>query len=250
VARYDHAFLRMLRTRVEAAVEEALAGTDWTAQACPWLEYWFAYYETRSPDHVEAALRKYAGERGDLVEATVNRVRGAVARWRSTGEIDAPEAAIPEPVEVLASLGPGQPLDSAVRGRMEAAAGTSFADARIHTDATAARVASEASATAVAVGSHVAFGAGHYRPGTLAGDALLAHELSHTAQQRGVTGVAGSSTAMEHHADRFAAATLARSHGAGGAAPAARRAPGLQLQRCGSKDGAVAKDAAPGPGSG
>ncbi|MDQ4048465.1 MAG: DUF4157 domain-containing protein, partial [Actinomycetota bacterium] len=38
---------------------------------------------------------------------------------------------------------------------------------------------------AFTVGSDVFFAAGEYRPGTPAGDELIAHELTHVVQQRG-----------------------------------------------------------------
>ena len=40
-------------------------------------------------------------------------------------------------------------------------------------------------ARAFTVGTHIAFASGEIRPGTLGGDALLAHELAHVIQQRG-----------------------------------------------------------------
>src|SRR5262249_4390352 len=40
-------------------------------------------------------------------------------------------------------------------------------------------------ARAFTIGSDVAFGAGEYQPGTLIGDALIAHELAHVVQQQG-----------------------------------------------------------------
>jgi len=86
--------------------------------------------------------------------------------------------------QAVLRLGVGQPLDGATRGRMENAFGTSFADVRTHTDTEAARLASRENASAFAVGNQIVFGAGEYEPGTLRGDALLAHELAHVEQQR------------------------------------------------------------------
>jgi hypothetical protein len=68
---------------------------------------------------------------------------------------------------------------------MESAFGTSFGHVRIHTDAQATSLSNKHNARAFTIGEHVAFGAGEYRPGTLVGDAILAHELAHTQQQRG-----------------------------------------------------------------
>src|SRR5436305_946644 len=40
-------------------------------------------------------------------------------------------------------------------------------------------------ARAFTIGHDIAFGTGEYRPGTAAGDVLIAHELAHTIQQEG-----------------------------------------------------------------
>ncbi|GAB3073263.1 hypothetical protein GCM10027053_43300 [Intrasporangium mesophilum] len=61
-----------------------------------------------------------------------------------------------------------------------------FSKVRVHSDATAAYAARALSAAAFTVGQHVVFGADQYDPSTMAGRSLLAHELTHTVQQRGV----------------------------------------------------------------
>ncbi len=88
-----------------------------------------------------------------------------------------------DPRAIQSQLGPGQPLEGGVQSRMESAFGASFANVRLHTDASAARLSGELNARAFTVGQHVAFGAGEYQPGTLIGDALIAHELAHVVQQ-------------------------------------------------------------------
>ena len=65
---------------------------------------------------------------------------------------------------------------------------------RVHTDPGAAGLADGLNARAFTVGRDVAFAQGEYRPGTPIGDALIAHELPHVAQQSGAGptgGVAG-----------------------------------------------------------
>jgi len=54
---------------------------------------------------------------------------------------------------------------------------------RIHTDGQAAESARAAGALAYTVGSHIVFGHGQYQAGSMAGRQLLAHELTHVAQQ-------------------------------------------------------------------
>lgn len=55
---------------------------------------------------------------------------------------------------------------------------------RIHDGAQAGEAARALGARAFTFGTHIAFGGGAYRPETLRGHLLLAHELAHVAQQR------------------------------------------------------------------
>ena len=80
-------------------------------------------------------------------------------------------------------LGPGRPLDSQTRQRMESAFGDSFGHVQVHAGPEAAAETRAYSAQALTVGQHIAFAPGNYRPGTPVGDAMLAHELAHTIQQ-------------------------------------------------------------------
>jgi hypothetical protein len=80
---------------------------------------------------------------------------------------------------------PGAPLDRATRGFMERRFGHSFADVRVHADATAAASARAVHAQAYTVGRDIVFDSGRYAPQDRAGRGLLAHELTHVVQQRG-----------------------------------------------------------------
>ncbi|MGE3761107.1 MAG: DUF4157 domain-containing protein [Kofleriaceae bacterium] len=230
-------FFTQLRQQIIVAAEAELAGTDWTVENCPWLEYWFDYYERRSARDTEAALLRYAPGARDAMDANgyftpaIERVREAIQRWRTTGEIDAPPIAMPAVEETLASLGPGQPLDSATRSRFEGAMGIDLSATRVHADAIGARAASDESARAFAIGSHVAFASGEYRPGTLEGDALLAHELVHTSQQATARSSQAPSDAMESDANAASAGIMARLLGLLVPKPQIGRG-GLSLQRC------------------
>jgi hypothetical protein len=79
--------------------------------------------------------------------------------------------------------GQGQPLPAGERGFFEPRLGADLSQVRLHTGTPAARLAGSLSARAFAVGPDVVFGAGQYRPGTLEGRRLLAHELTHVLQQ-------------------------------------------------------------------
>ena len=78
----------------------------------------------------------------------------------------------------------GQPLDTATRAAIEPQFAHNFADVRVHTDLEAATVASGVEARAFTVGRDVVFNAGEYQPESLQGQALLAHELTHTVQNQ------------------------------------------------------------------
>ena len=90
-----------------------------------------------------------------------------------------------EPQEIQGRLSGGQPLDGGAQSRMGAAFGHDFSAVRVHTDSSAAVLSDQLNARAFTVGSDIAFSAGEYQPGTLIGDALIAHELAHVVQQGG-----------------------------------------------------------------
>jgi hypothetical protein len=105
------------------------------------------------------------------------------AQTKRTPAMDSGEVSIPPPVhERLRSS--GQALDATTREFMESRFGHDFSNVRLHTDASANESATTLRARAFAAGQHIAFGAGQYRPHTGEGRRLLAHELTHTLQQR------------------------------------------------------------------
>ena len=80
----------------------------------------------------------------------------------------------------------GQPLDAATRAFMEPHFGHDFSRVRIHTDAASAESARALEASAFTIGQHIHFGEGEHDPRSTRTLRLLAHELAHTVQQRGV----------------------------------------------------------------
>ncbi len=155
----------------------------------------------------------------------------------------APEPAPParEP-EGPAALGPGAPLPAGVHGRVARAVGGDPGPVRVHTGPAAAALAAREGARAVTEAGHIAFAAGRYRPGTLAGEALLAHEVAHARQQDGAVAGGLGTEQLEHEADRagVAAALTILTPGPdlpGGATPVpVSRGRALGLQRCVSED--------------
>ncbi len=85
---------------------------------------------------------------------------------------------------------------------------------RVHDGPAADDLTRSVAARAFAVGSDVFFSEGQHRPGTTDGDRLMAHELTHVAQQRGAPAggpltVSQPGDALEREADE-AADELAR----------------------------------------
>ena len=225
-----------------------------------------------------------------LIADMLVRVRAGVRSWRDTGRVpaevgaaaagnvpaappgggvqspgglaiqnlDDPGAARPgavpagSPAQVLEQLGEGTPLDSTTQTRMGAAFGTSFTDVRVHADEKGGTLASQHGALAFTVGTHIAMAAARYAPGTVEGDALLAHELTHVLQQRGAgpsstqsTAGGGQDAAAEHDADQGAEAALRHLHGGDKSARAsAKQGSDFQLQRCvGTAEAPTLRDA-------
>ncbi|HSE15793.1 MAG TPA: DUF4157 domain-containing protein [Pyrinomonadaceae bacterium] len=115
--------------------------------------------------------------------------------------------------EVLESE--GEPLDTTTRSLMEPRFGRDFSDVRVHRDGEAADSARAVNAVAYTVGPDVVFGAGEYAPHTNRGALVLAHELTHVAQQgngsngaQGAKAVSDPSDAAEVEADAVAAGVL------------------------------------------
>lgn len=117
--------------------------------------------------------------------------------------------------DVLA--GAGRPLETATRVDMESRFGHDFSGVRVHDDSRAAESARAVDAHAYTVARNIVFGAGRYAPRTNEGRKLLAHELAHVVQQRGVARptaqpkLAGprDDRGLEGDADRMAESALA-----------------------------------------
>ncbi len=187
----------------------------------------------------------------DYIPLIGERVRQAVGHWAKTGRITGVPAGVPmlpgmggqpspagiqtasstatatgavlpkansgglsqdaDPQVLKAELGDGRPLSGEVQSRMGSAFGQDFSKVRLHTDNKAERISADLNARAFTVGEHIAFGSGEYQPGTLVGDAIIAHELTHVMQQRSMNEIknlqkAGGSehVALEEDADRLA----------------------------------------------
>jgi hypothetical protein len=142
-----------------------------------------------------------------LQRAIGNQSTERLLRARLEGSASVP------PIVYEALQSPSQPLDPSTRASLEGRLGHDFGQVRVHTDAKAAESARAVGAQAYTVGNSVVFGAGQYAPQTISGRQLLAHELSHTMQQRIAPAtipdplvMGAPDNQLEHEADAAAAA--------------------------------------------
>ena len=158
------------------------------------------------------------------------------------------------PGTVMQNLGTGQKIEGGTRSKMETAFGSDFSDVEIHADNKAAELSAQMNARAFTVGKHIAFGTGEHKPGTLAGDVLMAHELAHVQQQSSNNANTYSASSLEKDADEAAVGMVESQYSQGNRKRIqAKKKSGLRIQRCGgsskAKDAGVAdaavKDAGP-----
>jgi hypothetical protein len=258
------AFLTALRADLERMVGEEFTDTPYAGAGCPLIGFYLDHYRSAPLGELTAATVRLAGDAAadatGLRIRVVSAARTAVRQWRQHGTMPPLPAWLPEPPTVLARwlglggsgraqrkaagagpgrglapggvlarLAAGRPLPDTMRSRLERAVGTPLDDVRVHTGPAAASVADDERAHALTVGTHIAFAAGTWQPGTPFGDALLAHEAAHVAQQRG-TGESGAGAETE--ADVAAAGFLT-----GRPQPPTGAGGGLRLQRCGGDSG-------------
>lgn len=127
----------------------------------------------KAPEPVRGRTRAHSTL---LAPATVQR-EGKGAPPKATQEVA---------TEIRASLGGGQALPQQVRDFMEPRFKADFGAVRIHTDDRAAGLAARLGARAFAHGRDIFFSRGAYDPDSAGGRELIAHELTHTIQQRSV----------------------------------------------------------------
>ena len=82
-----------------------------------------------------------------------------------------------------ASKSSGNDLQGDIKAEMEAKIGADFSNIKVHTGPVADQLSKDIGALAFAVGNHVYFKEGQFKPDSKEGKHLLAHELTHTVQQ-------------------------------------------------------------------
>ncbi|MEP7377631.1 MAG: DUF4157 domain-containing protein [Chitinophagaceae bacterium] len=89
--------------------------------------------------------------------------------------------------KINSSRGNGSSINEGTRNFMESRFGADFSSVKIHTDKESFHMNRQLSAKAFTVGNDIYFNEGEYRPSSPQGVHLLAHELTHTIQQNGIT---------------------------------------------------------------
>jgi len=107
-----------------------------------------------------------------------------VRRKAVTGGAPSLSAAVAGDIHRL-QRGGGQPLPPGTREFMEPRFGADLGGVRVHHHSDSHRLNEQLGARAFTLGNDIFFGHGQYQPETTAGRRLLAHELTHTLQQRG-----------------------------------------------------------------
>ncbi len=113
--------------------------------------------------------------------------------------------------------GSGSPLDDGTRSTMEGALGTPLDGVRVHVGSESDQLNQAITAKAFTTGNDVFVRSDQWAPGSSSTQRLMAHELTHVAQQREGVGGGGSGmsvgaadTAEEHEADGVAEAVMQR----------------------------------------
>jgi uncharacterized protein DUF4157 len=187
---------KVLRRKLEVGEEEDLAEREADQVAA-------AVEPTTAAD---ATTGTATGSAADLPTAVPAEVAGTEAPVVGTDEEDTvrmspmPGHGQAAPADgwedqVQAGLHGGRPLPEEDRAEVEDRTGVDLGGVRLHDDAAADRAARAVGARAFTLGDDVAFRSGEYRPHTAAGRRLIAHELTHVAQQRGGTRSAASAPA-------------------------------------------------------
>jgi len=132
-------------------------------------------------------LRKLSTGDGPTAAAAPAHAEGqcddAVHRAASGGQQAGEFEADPKTsADLRGRSGKGKSLEGPLRGQLEQGFGRSLAGVKVHTDATAGRLADSFNAEAFTHGKDVFFGRDRFDPQSESGRSLLVHELAHVVQ--------------------------------------------------------------------
>jgi hypothetical protein len=90
--------------------------------------------------------------------------------------------------QIQSTKGNGSQMHGTTKSFMENRFGTDFSNVNIHTGNDASQLSKDLNAQAFTMGNHIYFNEGKYQPESSTGKHLLAHELTHTIQQKQSSG--------------------------------------------------------------
>jgi len=132
----------------------------------------------------EATARRIVGMPGPAGKTKRNDRQ--LQRRADTAEEKAIPASPATTEEIRQSLSSGNPLPGNVKSFMESRFNADFSRVRIHNDSRSSKLNQQLSSQAFTYGNHIFFGQDKFRPESTDGKELIAHELTHTIQQRAV----------------------------------------------------------------
>lgn len=135
----------------------------------------------READKVANAVVSAPAPKVGRAAAPVQRMTGGGGATPASAKAGAD---IEVEARIKAAAAGGKPLSRKTRALLEPRFNADFTHVRIHDDGEAARLATRIGARAFAYSNHIFFNEGQFQPDTAAGQHLLAHELTHTIQQR------------------------------------------------------------------
>jgi hypothetical protein len=131
----------------------------------------------REAENVAAQVMRMRAGRGGVTPSPV-RVQRRASQLGGATKVDAAAEG-----RIRGAAGKGDRLSGPARAFLEPRFGRDFSNVRVHHDPDAASLAQRLDAEAFTVGSDIFFNAHRYNPSSAAGMHLLAHELTHVAQQ-------------------------------------------------------------------
>lgn len=164
--------------RVQRRVEQGAVAPAWRLPVQAQLKV--SQRHDPAEREADATARAVMCMQGPIAPAVAN---APTLQRKAAGAIGADAQA---EAEIRRAQGGGMPLPAPLRRFMEPRLRADFSAVRVHTDGRAAGLASRLAARAFAFGRDIFFGRGEFQPETPAGQELIAHELTHTIQQRAV----------------------------------------------------------------
>jgi hypothetical protein len=136
---------------------------------------------------------------GDAYEQEADRIADTVVSGSTVGNVqinkitpvqkkgEPSDISVPSSVEskINSLKGNGAPLNRGLKEFFEPRFGVDLDKVRIHNDSQANRLSQAIHARAFTHGNDIAFAQGEYKPATIEGKTLIAHEITHVVQQSG-----------------------------------------------------------------